>query len=58
MEKLAQFLEREAGHVTVCLLIILFGAGFAVLQIPKAEDLIVFGLGALGRSMVGSAKLP
>ncbi|HZT29479.1 MAG TPA: hypothetical protein VFA33_06330 [Bryobacteraceae bacterium] len=49
----ADFLEREAGHVVVCLILIAMGAGLWVLHVPKGEDLIPFALGVLGRSMVG-----
>ena len=49
----ADVLEREAGHVVVCLLLIAMGAGLWMLKVPKGEDLIPFALGVLGRSMVG-----
>jgi hypothetical protein len=50
---LADFLEREAGHVVVSLVLIALGAGLWMLRVPKGEDLIPFALGVLGRSMVG-----
>lgn len=53
---LARFIEREAGHVTVCLTLIAIGASLYKLNIPKGEDLIVFSLGVLGRSLVGHEK--
>ncbi len=34
----ADFLEREAGHVVVCLILIAMGAGLWVLHVPKGED--------------------
>ena len=46
-------LDRPAGHIVVCLALIVMGATFSKLGIPKAEDLIIFALGALGRSMLG-----
>ena len=49
----ADFLEREAGHVVVCLILIVMGAGLWMFKVPKGEDLIPFALGVLGRSMVG-----
>jgi hypothetical protein len=49
----AEFLEREAGHVVVCLILIAMGAGLWLLKVPKGEDLIPFALGVLGRSMIG-----
>jgi len=49
----AEVLEREAGHVVVCLVLIAMGAGLWMLKVPKSEDLIPFALGVLGRSMIG-----
>ena len=49
----ADFLEREAGHVVVSLILIVMGAGLWMLKVPKGEDLIPFALGVLGRSMIG-----
>ena len=51
MPKLAEFLEREAGHVMVSLLLIAFGAALVLLKVPKGEDLIPFALGVL--AMIG-----
>ena len=51
----ARLLEREAGHVLICLMLILIGATLFKFSIPKGEDLIVFALGALGRSL-GAGK--
>jgi hypothetical protein len=50
----AEFLEREAGHVTVSLILIALGAGLWLLRVPKGEDIIPFALGVLGRSMIGN----
>jgi hypothetical protein len=54
----AEFLEREAGHVVVCLILIVMGAGLWMLKVPKGEDLIPFALGVLGRSMIGRKPAP
>ena len=54
----AEFLEREAGHVVVSLILIVLGAGLWLLKIPKGEDLIPFALGVLGRSMIGRKPTP
>lgn len=54
----ADFMEREAGHVTVSLVLIVLGAGLYLLKVPKGEDLIPFALGVLGRSMVGRKNAP
>ena len=53
MAKVAEFLEREAGHVVVSLLLIGLGAALWILKVPKGEDLIPFATGVLARSMVG-----
>ena len=53
MPRIAEFLEREAGHVVVSLVLIAVGAGLWIFKVPKGEDLIPFALGVLGRSMVG-----
>jgi F0F1-type ATP synthase assembly protein I len=56
MERIAAFFEREAGHVVVSLILIIFGAALWKFGVPKGEDLIPFALGVLGRSMIGSKK--
>ena len=53
LQRIAEFAEREAGHVVVSLLLIAIGAGLYFLKVPKGEDLIPFALGVLGRSMLG-----
>jgi hypothetical protein len=53
MARIAELLEREAGHVAVSLILIAFGAALWLLKVPKGEDLIPFALGVLGRSMIG-----
>jgi hypothetical protein len=58
MQIRADFLEREAGHIVVCLILIVMGAGLWVLKVPKADDLIPFALGILGRSMIGRKPTP
>ena len=54
MAKIAEFLEREAGHVVVSLILIGLGTALWILKIPKSEDLIPFATGVLARSMVGT----
>lgn len=56
METVVAALEREAGHVVVCLILIALGAGLWLLHVPKGEDLIPFALGVLGRSMIGTDR--
>jgi hypothetical protein len=58
MSMRAEFLEREAGHIVVCLILIAIGAGLWLLKVPKGEDLIPFALGVLGRSMIGRKPNP
>jgi hypothetical protein len=53
MQRVAELLEREAGHVVVSLVLIACGAALWACKVPKGEDLIPFALGVLGRSMVG-----
>jgi hypothetical protein len=51
--KLATFVECEAGHVVVSLILIALGAVLWLLKVPKGEDLIPFATGVLARSMIG-----
>jgi hypothetical protein len=53
MQRIAEFAEREAGHVVVSLILIALGAVLWLFKVPKGEDLIPFALGVLGRSMIG-----
>ena len=56
MNRAAELIEREAGHVLVSLILIAVGAIFWMFKVPKGEDLIPFALGVLGRSMIGNRK--
>ena len=49
-----EFLEREAGHVTIGFGLILIGYGLWKAGMPKSEDLTPFALGLIARSMIGS----
>lgn len=40
-------LDSPGGHIAVCLVVVVLGAVFCSLQIPKGEDLIVGGASAL-----------
>jgi hypothetical protein len=51
--RIADAIEREAGHVVVSLILILLGAALWLLKVPKGEDLIPFATGVLARSMIG-----
>jgi len=55
MRSFANFLEREAGYLIVSMLLLVVGAVFHKLQIPKADDLIIFSLGVMSRSMLGTS---
>ena len=46
------FLERQAGHILVSLVLIVIGAALWKLGVPKAEDILPFSLGVLARSMM------
>ncbi len=50
--RLAEFIEREAGHVVVGLLLVLLGSVLWRMGVPKTEDLIPFALGVIARSMM------
>jgi len=54
----ADFLEREAGHVVISMILILIGAALWYVKVPKAEDLIPFATGVLARSMIGKQPKP
>jgi hypothetical protein len=47
----SDFLEREAGHIVMSLLLVLIGAALLKLGINEGRDLIVFSMGVLSRSM-------
>ena len=49
-------IDTPSGHILVCLLLVLIGAAFHKLTIPKADDLIVGGSGALMMAMRSAAK--
>ena len=55
---IAGFIEREAGHVVISLVLICMGAALWSLRVPKAEDLIPFATGVLARSMIGRQYKP
>ena len=52
--RLAEFIEREAGHVVVGLLLIMLGSVLWRMGVPKTEDIIPFALGVIARSMIGA----
>ena len=56
IERLAAFLEREAGHHAVSLLLLAWGFAMLALKIPEGRDLITFALGVLARSMGSAGK--
>jgi hypothetical protein len=53
MAAFAEFIEREAGHVLVGLVLIGVGALLWHFQVPKGDDILPFALGVIARSMVG-----
>ena len=50
--------DSPGGHIFVCLILIILGMGAAYQNIPHGSELVVFSLGVLSRSMVGSDKAP
>jgi hypothetical protein len=53
MKRLAEFLEREAGHLTVALVLLAAGLAATAAGLAHGSDVVVFSLGVLARSMVG-----
>ena len=49
-------LDSPGGHIAVCVALILIGMAAAVAKVPKVEDVVIFALGALGRSMLGETN--
>lgn len=58
MTKLAEFIERDAGHIVTALFTILMAACLWAIGLPKAEDLILVAIGWMGRSMMGKNGVP
>lgn len=48
-------IDTPGGHVVVCILLLAVGALFVKIGVPKGEDMIVFSLGVLARSMMGKS---
>ena len=55
----AQFMEREAGHTIISLVLIVFGVDMLSpeARAAVARDIVVFSLGVMSRSM-GNKKEP
>lgn len=51
-------LDRPGGHIIVCLLLILLAGVGMHFSVPKSEDLGMFAMGILGRSMIGTLMTP
>lgn len=56
--KVREFIESSAGHIVASFILLLIGAGFYALHIPKHDDIIVFSLGVLARSMETQLRKP
>ncbi len=50
-------IDTPGGHSIICLLVILIGAAFCLLKIPKGEDLILMASGALFAALRGKGAL-
>lgn len=48
--------DSHGGHILICIFLLGIGALFIKLGIPKGDDIIVFSLGVLARSMYGSTE--
>ncbi len=53
MKNFVAQLDTPGGHCIVCFALLFVGAIFWKLGVPKGDDIVVFSLGVLGRSMVG-----
>jgi hypothetical protein len=51
-------LNTPHGHIIVCLFLIVLGAVFTKLQVPKGEDLIIGATGVLFMAMRQSQRVP
>ena len=50
-------IDTPGGHSVICLLVILIGASFCLLKVPKGEDLILMASGALFAALRGKGAL-
>lgn len=55
MKEFLEELDSPGGHMLVCVLLILLGATFHLIGVPKSEDLIMGGSGALLMAMRNAA---
>jgi hypothetical protein len=53
LASIAAYLEREAGYITTGWCCIIGGAILYHFKFPKGDDLMVFGMGLMARSMTG-----
>lgn len=49
-------LETEGGQILAAFFLLILGAVFVRLHIPKAEDVLPFALGLLSRSMMAGRR--
>lgn len=56
LQRFVDSFDTHGGHIIVCSFLLVLGAVFIKLQIPKGDDIIVFALGVLARSMYGSTE--
>jgi len=47
-------LDSPSGHIFVCLLLLVYGSILSLYMAPHAEDIVIFALGVLSRSMIGA----
>jgi len=56
LPKLADFLEREGGAIVAAFVLVILGAGFFLLKIPKAEEIIMLSAGAIIMALKGKTN--
>lgn len=51
-----KWLDTSAGHIAVCLLLLLWASALAsVAAYPRSDEIVIFALGVLSRSMIGTS---
>lgn len=56
MTRIAEYIERQAGHITIGIILMLLGAALWAAGVPKAEDVLPYALGVIARSMVADER--
>lgn len=48
--------DSPGGHIVVCLILLVLGVGAVTQGVDHGKEIVVFALGVLSRSMVGSSR--